>query len=191
MSDEKDFYVSNKELYEHYAEWYSAIATAREEGIEDPQIPDFIVSAMMKIASRLSYKPNFINYTFKEDFISDALYDCVRFSKQFKLTYTDKAGVLQKGNPFSYITTICFNAFLRRIDKEKTQKYIKAQLVRDSLDLEFIDMQSEDDSNYVNQYIKFLQETGYAEDSVPMSMKRTVKYKKENQIGLLNDTDEK
>lgn len=173
----KDFYVSNRRLYEEYIKWYAAIEVAKEEGIEEPQIPDFIVDAMMKISRRLSYKPNFINYSFKEDMISDALYDCVRFAKKFKISYTSKDGPIKDGNPFSYITTICFNAFLRRIDKEKTEKYVKAMIVAESPDNDFLEHAEDEDAHYVNSYIKFLREIGYSDDSIPMSIKRAQKAK--------------
>lgn len=181
MSDqeENNFYVSNKMLYEEYKEWYANIEQARVEGIDPPGIPPFIVDAMMKIARKLSYAPNFINYSFKEDMIGDAQYDCVRFADRFKLEYlSKKTGNIEKGNAFSYLTTICYNAFLRRIDKEKTQKYIKAKIVAESADHEFFDNQShEEDSQFVNQYIEFLRETGYSDDSAPMSIKRGRKRK--------------
>lgn len=193
MDEEKDFYISNKALYQEYAVWYRNIDAAIEEGIDpsDIPIPPFIVDAMIKISTKLSYKPNFINYSFKDDMISDAQYDCVRFARKFKLEYVDKHGVTQRGNPFSYITTICYNAFLRRIDKEKTQKYIKARIVAESADHEFFDnQQHEEDGQFANQYIEFLRETGYSEDSVPMSIKRTKKYKDSLPKGPLEELND-
>lgn len=169
MTNENAYYVSNKRLFEEYVAWYAAIKEAEEEGIEEPQIPPYIVEAIMRISTRLSYKPNFINYSFKEDMISDARYDCIRFAKKFDPDKSD--------NPFSYLTTICFNAFLRRIDKEKAQKYIKSQLVASSPDYEFLDQQNEDDKQYVNQYVEFLREVSLSDECVPMSIKRTKKYK--------------
>ena len=167
---EDGFYVSNILLYETYVEWYAAIELAKEEGIDEPQIPPFIVDAMIKIANRLSYKPNFVGYTFKDDMISDALYDCVRFSKKFNLT--------KSTNPFSYITTICFNAFLRRIDKEKTQSYTKAMIVLESPMSEMFNQINTDDSEYKNMYIEFLKDFGSSSDHLPMSLKRAAKLKR-------------
>lgn len=188
MSKEDSFYVSNKALYQEYLKWYATIDVAVSEGIEEPQIPPFIVDAMIRISTRLSYKPNFINYSFKDDMISDAQYDCIRFAKKFKLTYTNGAGVLTPGNPFSYITTICFNAFLRRIDKEKTQKYIKSKIISETDSQDFFDNQKhEDDGQYRNQYVEFLREVGYSEDSVPMSIRRTKKYQKSLPKGPLDE----
>lgn len=170
-TSEKAFYVSNKKLFEEYVQWFANIKEAEDVGAEEPQIPDFIVDSMMRIATRLSYRPNFIKYTFKDDMISDALYDCVRFAKKFNPDKSD--------NPFSYITTICFRAFLRRIDKEKTQKYVKAMVVSQYQDGEFFDNQShEEGSQFTNQYIDFLREVGNSDDSVPMSVKRTKQYQK-------------
>jgi DNA-directed RNA polymerase specialized sigma24 family protein len=166
---DKAFYVSNIQLNQEYLTWYENIKLAQAEGIEEPQIPDFIVQSMMRIANKLSYKPNFINYTFKEDMVSDALYDCVRFAKKFNPE--------KSTNPFSYITTICFNAFLRRIDKEKSQRYIKAMIVNETDTSAFFDNQDHEANDvYANQYIEFLKEVGMSDDAIPMSVKRGKKY---------------
>lgn len=160
------YYVSNIALYAEYIDWYASIDVAKEEGLEEPQIPSYIVDAMMKISSRLSYKPNFINYSFRDDMVGDALYDCIRFAKKFNP---------EKGNnPFSYITTICFNAFLRRIDKEKKQTYVRGRIVANYVSGAFFEGHcNEDDIEFSSQYIDFLREVGYSEDAVPMSIKRT------------------
>jgi len=172
MAKDNEFYVSNKLLYKTYCEWYAEIKIAQEEGIEEPKIPEFIVESMIKIATKLSYRFNFINYTFKDDMISDALYDCVRFSKKFNIERGD--------NPFSYLTTICFNAFLRVIDKEKKQSYIKSRIVVDTM-TDFLDQVNTDDSEYKNMYIEFLRDVGNSDSHMPMSLKRTAAYKKQNQ----------
>lgn len=243
IASEKDFYVSNIRLNKEYISWYAAIEDAKKVGKPEPNIPDFICDSMMRIANRLTYNSSFINYTFKEDMISDALYDCIRFSKKFnpgkmlyKVIFECVSGTLavkdtvvgetsgltgvvkfynsktsssslkmnehadfhlneivissngarfkvvsilshMANNPFSFLTTICYNAFLRRIDKEKTQKYIKAIIVNNVDMTEFFDHQShEDDGQYANQYIEFLKEVGSSEDSIPMSIKRTKRY---------------
>lgn len=182
----KLFYVSNKQLFAEYVEWYGAIKVAQEEGIEEPPIPDFVVDSMIKIANRLSYKPNFLNYSFKDELISDALYDCIRFAKKFNPA--------KSSNPFSYITTICFNAFLRRIDKEKTQTYIKGKIISESLPEDFLDAHcQQDDAEFTNQYVDFLREVGYSEDAVPMCIKRAQRKKEDAEIAkrsLLTFEDE-
>lgn len=179
MSKNEDgFYVSNVRLYQEYVDWYASIQAARDVGVKEPPIPAYIVESMMKIANRLTYKPNFINYTFKDDMVSDALYDCVRFAQKFNISKSE--------NPFSYITTICFYAFLRRIDKEKTHTYIKAKLVTDGPMNEFFSQENTDDAEYKNMYVEFLREVGNSDDCLPMSMKRAAKLKEKNTSGPLD-----
>ncbi len=207
--EEKEFYVSNIRLYAEYIEWYANIKVAQESDIEEPEIPAFIVESMIKISKKLSFAGNFINYSFKDEMISDALYDCVRYAKKFnpeiiksecgacKVSKCAKrefnTGCKRKSNPFSYLTTICFRAFLRRIDSEKKQKYIKSKIVSDFPLDEFLDTQShEDDTKFINQYIEFLRENSYSDNSVPMSIKRGQKKKEiiviidENDVNLEN-----
>lgn len=181
-TEKENFYVSNKQLYQEYSKWYAEIKECKEHGKDIPPIPPYIVNSMMKIAKRLANNHKFINYTFKDDMISDALFDCIRFADKFKETYVSKTGKVELGNPFSYITTICIRAFYRRIDKEKTQKYIKAKLVALEPSDAFLSQCDEDDNNYSNQYIEFLREVGYSEDSEPMSIKRNRKTKAKAQI---------
>ena len=71
----------------------------------------------MKIATHLSYKPNFINYTFREEMVADGVENCLQYIDNFN---PDKSK-----NPFAYFTQIIYFAFLRRIQKEKKYLYIK------------------------------------------------------------------
>ena len=71
----------------------------------------------MKIAQRLSFRPNFINYAFREDMISDGIENCVQYIRNFDPE--------KSKNPFAYFTQIIYFAFIRRIQKEKKQLYIK------------------------------------------------------------------
>lgn len=169
---EDGYYVSNSQLCTKYIEWYADIALAKKTEAEDPQIPPFIVDAMIKIANRLSYNYRFIGYSFKDEMISDALYDCIRFAKKFNTTKSDKP------NPFSYLTTICFNAFLRRIDKEKTQSYTKSMLVLESPISDMFNQSNSDDDEYKNMYVEFLKDVGNSESHLPMSLKRALKIKR-------------
>ena len=75
----------------------------------------------MKIATHLSYRPNFINYMFKEDMVSDGVENCVQ--------YIDNFDPNKSKNPFAYFTQIVYYAFLRRIAKEKRQMDIRDKLI--------------------------------------------------------------
>jgi len=84
-------------------------------------IPDYIGECFMQIAERLAYKPNFINYTYRDEMICDGIENCVQVVDNF-----DPA---KSSNPFSFFTQIIFFAFLRRIAKEKKQAYIKLKCI--------------------------------------------------------------
>ena len=71
----------------------------------------------MKIAEGLSHKPNFINYTYRDEMISDGIENCLMYFENFDET--------KSKNPFAYFTQVIYFAFLRRIQKEKKQLYVK------------------------------------------------------------------
>ena len=76
----------------------------------------------LKIANHLSYRPNFINYTYKDDMISDGIENCLQYVANFNPDKSD--------NPFAYFTQIIYYAFIRRIQKEKKQTEIKQRLIQ-------------------------------------------------------------
>ena len=78
----------------------------------------------LKIATHLSYKPNFVNYMFREDMICDGIENCVQYIKNF-----DPA---KSSNPFAYFTQIIHYAFLRSIQKEKRQMDIRTKIIERS-----------------------------------------------------------
>jgi hypothetical protein len=86
-----------------------------------PPIPNYIGECFLKIATHLSYKPNFVNYMFREDMISDGIENCVQYIHNFDPE--------KSSNPFSYFTQIIHYAFIRRITKEKRQLEIKSKII--------------------------------------------------------------
>lgn len=78
-------------------------------------ICDDLADSVLKIATRLSYAPNFINYSYRDEMIGDAI---------IKMLYAIKNKKFDPkiGNAFSYFTRIAFNAFCNRIKKEKKEK---------------------------------------------------------------------
>jgi hypothetical protein len=72
-----------------------------------------IAESINKIAHGLSFSSNFINYTYKDEMIGDAIV------KMFTAVKNKKFNVESEHNPFSYFTTIAFHAFINRIKKEK------------------------------------------------------------------------
>ena len=106
---DKPYYVNNKEFSVALRSFY-------ESGDDD--IGEQLGTYIYKIATGLSYAPNFINYTYKEDMIGDAVY------KMLLAIKNKKFDINSEYNPFSYFTTIAFHAFINRIKKEKKQREI-------------------------------------------------------------------
>ena len=83
MSKNREFYVSNVDLNKCYIDWYKKIDIAIQEGNDEPQIPAEIVDAILKICNKLAYKPGFINYSYRDDMVGDAILDCIKNVKKF------------------------------------------------------------------------------------------------------------
>lgn len=116
-------YVNNKEFHEALIEYKKKVDAAKEKGISPPKITNYLGDCFLKIATHLSYRPNFVNYMFREDMISDGVENCVNYINNFDVT---------RNNPFAYFTQIVYYAFLRRIHKEKKQMEIKEKIIERS-----------------------------------------------------------
>ena len=119
-----EHYVNNKEFLEALVIYRAQCARAEEAGEPRPRITNYLGSCFLKIATHLSYKPNFVNYMFREDMISDGIENCVQYIKNFNPE--------KSSNPFAYFTQIIHYAFLRRIQKEKRQMDIRSKIIERS-----------------------------------------------------------
>mgnify|MGYP006275460463 CR=1 FL=1 len=113
-------YVNNAKFLEALKEHRTKVKEAEETGEPLPPASNYIGECILKIATHLSYKPNFINYTYREEMVSDGIENCLMYLNNFD---PDKSS-----NPFAYFTQIIWYAFIRRITKEKKQSSIKAKL---------------------------------------------------------------
>ena len=130
-----EHYVNNKEFLEALVVYRCRVErnfkelNGREPTKEDrskhwpgkPPITNYLGESFLKIATHLSYKPNFVNYMFREDMISDGVENCVQYIHNFDPE--------KSKNPFAYFTQIAHYAFLRRIQKEKKQLDIKTKII--------------------------------------------------------------
>ena len=89
-----------------------------------PRVGNYLGSCFLKIATHLSYRPNFINYMYKDDMVCDGIENCIQ--------YIDNFNPEKSRNPFAYFTQIVYYAFLRRIAKEKKQLEIKDKILEKS-----------------------------------------------------------
>ena len=110
-------YVDNAKFLEAMVEYKRDYNLAVKNHKELPAVSEYLGSVFLKIAQRLSFRPNFINYTFKNDMISDGIENCLHYIHNFNPE--------KSNNPFAYFTQIIYYAFIRRIQKEKKQLYIK------------------------------------------------------------------
>jgi hypothetical protein len=130
-----EHYVNNKELLEALIVYRAKVAEAEKKYFEKydkyppktgawegkPRIPNYLGECFLKIATHLSYKPNFVNYMFRDDMISDGIENSVQYIHNFDPE--------KSKNPFAYFTQIIHYAFLRRIQKEKKQLEIKTKII--------------------------------------------------------------
>jgi len=76
-------YVDNKKLYESIVEYKQLCINAKKQKQPKPPIPDYVGRAILLIAQRLAMKPNFANYSFVDDMISDGVENCVSYFDNF------------------------------------------------------------------------------------------------------------
>jgi len=119
-----EHYVNNKEFLIAIVEYKAMVRRAAENGEPKPRITNYLGECFLKIATHLSYKPNFVNYMFKDDMICDGIENCVQYINNFDPE--------KSSNPFAYFTQIIHYAFLRRIQKEKKQLEIKSKIIERS-----------------------------------------------------------
>jgi hypothetical protein len=149
-------YVNNKDFLEAIIKMKEQVKEAEEKGLPKPIVSNYIGECILKIATHLSYKPNFINYSYREDMILDGVENCIQ--------YIDNFDPAKSNNPFAYFTQIIYYAFLRRIAKEKKQSYIKGRLIQD-MPFEAFERQEGDDAEYHNAYLDFMQNNHTFDDS--------------------------
>ena len=143
----KEHYVNNKEFLAAMVEYTKNVNRAKRNKQPKPPVTDYIGSCFLKIANHLSYRPNFINYTFRDDMISDGIENC--------LQYLDNFNPRKSNNPFAYFTQIIYYAFIRRIQKEKKQVTIKNRLITES-NYDDMTLQPGEDREFKNQFTEFL-----------------------------------
>lgn len=127
--EEKSHYVNNKEFLKEMIKWKSKYDSAESSGRKTPPVSTYIAESFLKIAEHLSYRPNFMNYPYREEMVGDGIENCLMYAHNF-----DPG---KSKNPFSYFTQIIYFAFLRRIEKEKKQSYIKYKIMEDNADEKF------------------------------------------------------
>jgi hypothetical protein len=173
----KEHYIDNKLFYKEMVEWKKKYKEAQEMDEPAPPVSEYIAMCFFNIAENLAKKPNFVNYPFKEDMIGDGIENCLMYCGNFNPR--------KSKNPFSYFTQIIYYAFLRKIQKEKKQNYIKYKF-----------LESQDKQGNFTEFLKMLginEEEGemYRKMSEEKTKEKTEKkLKKKNKKSLLFEDGE-
>ena len=179
-------YVNNPEFLEAIVKYKEQCEEAEECGDPNPRIPNYIGQCIYQIATRLASKPNFSGYSYKEEMISDGLENAIQALGNFDPN--------KSSNPFAYFTQIIWYAFLRRIDKEKKQLYIKHKVVENSVvfgtavdkdnrddlgEAGYIDLKNDYMNDFVKTYEKKLEDKKQKEASKKVGLEKFMNEEKE------------
>ena len=154
---QKPHYVDNKKFLQAMIEYRDKCRKAEEKNRKKPPVTNYIGECFLKIANHLSYRPNFINYTYRDDMISDGIENCLQYMNNFDPDKSD--------NPFAYFTQIIYYAFIRRIQKEKKQMQVKAKIIANAGVENMMDQLAGDDTQYQSQMLDFLQRNSKEEET--------------------------
>lgn len=137
--DNSNHYVDNEKFLEALTEYKLKYNEAKALGKEKPIVSNYIGDCFMKIAHGVARRHSFMLYSFKDEMIMDGVENCLLYCHNFDPTKEDRNG---KVNPFAYFSQIIIYAFLRRIEKEKEEMYVKyksAENIEYEYDLDFDD----------------------------------------------------
>ena len=168
MKKKSEHYVDNKQFLQAMIEYKKSCVLAESKNELKPPVSNYIGECFLKIANHLSYRPNFINYTFRDDMISDGIENCLQYLSNFNPK--------KSKNPFAYFTQIIYYAFIRRIQKEKKQVNIKAKLIEDANLADLHIDPNDTNKDYKNQFIEFLRKNSPKTDELPK--KKEIKVRK-------------
>lgn len=142
-------YVDNKKLNAEMIIYINGLNAAKAIGLTGhalPRIPDYIGECIFKIAHGLAHKGNFIGYSYRDEMVSDGIENCLMYLHNFNPE--------KSTNPFAYFTQIIYYAFLRRIQKEQKQQYIKHKsLINSSVMNTLVEMSPSDASHFNAVYV--------------------------------------
>ena len=158
-------YIDNKEFHAAMIAWKELCKEAEEADEERPQVTNYIGECFLKIANGLSYRPNFINYTYRSEMVSDGIENCLQYIHNFDPE--------KSKNPFAYFTQIIYYAFIRRIQKEKKQQHVKQKMIQNFGIENMMDSLDGDDTQYQSQMLDFLRRN--SREELPEDKKKETK----------------
>lgn len=116
-------YIDKKKFHAEMTKYRLAAIAAEEQGADKPRINNYLGSCFYLICENLSRRPNFANYSYREEMVGDAIENCLSAIDNFDPNE-------KKQNPFGYFSLIAWRAFVRRIKSEQKQNYIKHKAIQ-------------------------------------------------------------
>lgn len=138
-------YINNEDFCAAMTEYREKCIEAKKNEKEKPVLSNYIGECFYQIANGLSHKPNFIGYSYRDEMVADGIENAVHCAFNFDPE--------KSKNPFSYFTQVIYFAFLRRIDKEKKQMYIKHKVLENSFITDTIMVRKEGDTAGSADYV--------------------------------------
>lgn len=164
----KVHYVDNDEMLAAWIAYQDDRKKAAEAGKPDPVVPRFLAECILKICYRTSYKHNFINYSFRDEMVSDAIENCLRGINTFD---PSKSKYI-----FSYYTTAAWHAFIRRIQKEENEAAVKGKIICE-MDIDDIVRQEHDNGEYQTNLVEYMKQANDYRDAHEERKKKTTRLK--------------
>jgi hypothetical protein len=135
-------YVDNEKFYNEIVRWKAFCRDEANVGNTQPRIPEYCGKCIYDIAHGYSLKPKFVNYSFRDIMISDAIEDCIR--------YFDKFDENNWSNPFAYYTRICHFSFVNRINEEEKSRYATYKHFDDTISMtDYADLMVDDENSLI------------------------------------------
>ena len=148
-------YVNNKEFYDALVAY---IDECRANPENKPRVTNYLGDCIIKIANGMARRPNFSNYSWKDEMKGDAIETCLR--------YIDNFDYVNYKNPFGYFSQICWYSFIGRITQEKKQSKIKRGLIKYANVDTFTLQQHDETGEFTMNLQEFLSSLGEEEEEI-------------------------
>ncbi len=139
----KHQYIDNQKFLESLTEYKRLVAEYKAADRPLPRIPEFLGKCFYDICENMSRRSEFINYSYRDEMISDAHENCVQYWYTFDGS--------KSNNPFGYFSRLIWRAFVRRIHKEKKQQYVRYKMAFNSGILDNTNNLTDSDGNAITE----------------------------------------
>ncbi len=125
--DKSNDYIDQTRLNKELAEYRKQFLHNKENDLPRPQMSEYIGTCIMLIATNMAKSGAFASYTYKDEFICNAIECMVRYAHNFDI---DKAG---SNTSYSYLSMLSWRKFLKTIAAEHKQNKIKFRAVSEAI----------------------------------------------------------